>query len=101
MNAETAETESKKENEQQSEEVDDPLELDEEKYEKAVKIANETPVEQYSPDSPRYEDDLEGDGIPVIDDEEYDDDLQDDLDEQDDEMIQDEKDKLLEFNVHS
>ena len=85
--------------EQQSEKVDDPLELDEEKYEKAVEYANETPVEQYSPDSPRFEDDLEGDDIPVIDDEEYDDDLQDDLDEQDDEMIQDEKDKLLEFNT--
>ena len=86
--------------EQQVEEVNDyPLEVDEEKYEEAEKYANETPVEQYSPDSPRVNDDFEGDGIPVIDDEEYDDDLQDDLDEQGNEMIKDEKDKLLEFNT--
>lgn len=57
------------------------------------------PSEQYSPDSPRFDDDLEGDGIPVIEDEDYDNDLQEELLENDDIVIQNEKDKLLEFNT--
>ena len=40
----------------------------------------------------KVDDDLEGEGIPVIDDEEYDNDLQGDL--EDDDTIQNDKDKL-------
>ena len=95
------------EQKEEEEEQDNPLELDdgnpsddiEEKYKKAVEYVNETSVEQYSPDSPRFEDEFNEDGIPVIDDEEQDYDLHEDLEDRGNEMIQEEKDKLLEFTT--